>query len=62
MNDGSRMISAFAFDATTHGVDQIVAWYSAALDDFATHPNGRTWAGAISNSLALIHLEGGNNS
>ena len=27
-----------------------------------THPDGHTWAGASSNYLALIHLEGGNNS
>ena len=32
------------------------------LDYITTHPDGRTWAGVSSNSLALIHLEGGNNS
>lgn len=41
---------------------EIVARYPEELDHIATHPDGRTWAGAISNYLALIHLEGGNNS
>ena len=41
---------------------QIVARYPDWLSHIATHPDGRTWAGASSNYLALIHLEGGNNS
>ena len=41
---------------------QIVARYPGWLSHIATHPDGRTWAGANSNYLALIHLEGGNNS
>ena len=39
---------------------QIVAWHPGILENIATHPDGRTWAGASSNYLALIHLEGGN--
>ena len=61
LNDVWRMISAFPFDATAHGVAQVVVCYPAALDYIATHPDGRTWAGASSNDLALIHLEGGKN-
>jgi hypothetical protein len=43
-------------------VGQIVARYPDVLNHIATHPDGRTWAGAISNYLTLIHLEGGNHS
>ena len=37
---------------------QVVARYPGSLDHIATHPDGRTWAGASSNYLALLHLEG----
>ena len=39
-------------------VGKIAARYRGKLDDITIHPDGRTWAGTISNSLALIHLEG----
>ena len=37
---------------------QIAARYPGKFGQIATHPDGRTWAGTISNDLALIHLEG----
>ncbi len=37
---------------------QIAARYPGKFGQIATHPDGRTWAGTISNYLALIHLEG----
>ena len=37
---------------------QIVARYRGQFDYITTHRDGRTWAGTISNYLALIHLEG----
>jgi hypothetical protein len=41
---------------------QIVARHPGWWSHIATHPDGRIWAGASSNYLALIHLEGANNS
>ena len=41
---------------------EIVARYPGVMDHIATHPDGRTWAGANSNYLALIHLEGTDHS
>ena len=35
-----------------------VAWVPARLDELATHPSGRLWAGVVDMSLYLICLEG----
>jgi WD40 repeat protein len=35
-----------------------VAWFPTRLEDIATHPSGREWAGVASNHLYLIRLEG----
>jgi WD40 repeat protein len=38
---------------------KLVAWFPVSFDRIATHPSGRTWAGAAANYLCLITLEGG---
>ena len=41
---------------------EIVARYPDVLNHIASHPDGRTWAGAICDYLALIRLEGADHS
>jgi WD40 repeat protein len=36
-----------------------VAWFPRALENIATHPSGRLWAGTAGNHLCLFALEGG---
>jgi hypothetical protein len=38
--------------------DEAVAWFPAQLENLATHPSGRIWAGSMGNHLYVIRLEG----
>ena len=49
-------------ETQTRGSKRLLCRHLGMLDYITTHPNGRTWAGAISSYLALIHLEDENNS
>jgi WD40 repeat protein len=35
-----------------------IAWFSSGIEDLATHPSGRIWAGKSGKNLQLIRLEG----
>ena len=39
-----------------------VAWFPAMLYHLASHPDGRTWAGAVGNHVYLFTLERGSTS
>jgi len=41
---------------------EVVGWFPVALYSVVTHPSGRSWAGAVTNHLCILTLEGGDTS